>query len=229
MLDLTLDAPTGALADSYPVLVLNSDGRPTRVPFEKRTWQEAVRGVVAERLQVVSYYDAFARSPTMSIQLPSIVMNQTYVDLDTLAPFNRWNILLAYEFNCAFCSGPKDHVRGVDLSSSSIRGAAFKTGFTSKSQGRANTRFPVDELTFDHIIPASKNGKLSWENIVPACRTCNSAKANRTPAQARMPLRFKPYHPTQARLNSLALIHVVDRKSLHQTWQDYLYWDSNLD
>ena len=46
-------------------------------------------------------------------------------------------------------------------------------------------------LTLDHIIPASKGGPKSWDNVVTACRKCNQKKGNRTPEQARMPL-LKP-------------------------------------
>lgn len=57
------------------------------------------------------------------------------------------------------------------------------------------------QLTLDHVIPRSKGGKHSWENVVTACERCNSRKGNRTPQQAGMTLRTKltaPMHPTVA-------------------------------
>ncbi len=54
-------------------------------------------------------------------------------------------------------------------------------------------------LTLDHVIPRSRGGRHSWENVVAACSECNSRKSNRTPKEARMPLRTKPkapVHPT---------------------------------
>jgi hypothetical protein len=51
------------------------------------------------------------------------------------------------------------------------------------------------EATLDHIVPQSLGGKTRWENLVTACRHCNERKANRTPAQAKMPLRYQPYIP----------------------------------
>jgi hypothetical protein len=53
---------------------------------------------------------------------------------------------------------------------------------------------PTD-ASMDHIIPQSLDGPDTWENLVNACRRCNGKKANRTPEQAGMPLRFKPFTP----------------------------------
>jgi len=54
-------------------------------------------------------------------------------------------------------------------------------------------------LTLDHVIPRSRGGRHTWENVVAACSECNSRKSNRTPLEAGMPLRTKPkspVHPT---------------------------------
>ena len=45
-----------------------------------------------------------------------------------------------------------------------------------------------DELTFDHVIPVSRGGGKSWDNIVTACIECNRKKGGKTPRQARMGL-----------------------------------------
>lgn len=51
------------------------------------------------------------------------------------------------------------------------------------------------ELTLDHVIPVSRGGENSWENLVAACRPCNQKKGNLTPSEARMPLLKKPIRP----------------------------------
>ncbi len=56
-------------------------------------------------------------------------------------------------------------------------------------------------LTIDHIIPVSKGGKNTWDNVVIACENCNQKKGDRTPLQAGMPLKSHPkppMHPTVA-------------------------------
>lgn len=57
-------------------------------------------------------------------------------------------------------------------------------------------KFSSNQLTLDHVIPASLNGKKSWTNVVSACRPCNQRKANRTPQTANMPLLKEPISPT---------------------------------
>jgi 5-methylcytosine-specific restriction endonuclease McrA len=56
-------------------------------------------------------------------------------------------------------------------------------------------------LTLDHVVPLSRGGSHSWDNVVTACERCNQRKGNRTPEEANMPLRSKPrapLHPTVA-------------------------------
>jgi len=54
---------------------------------------------------------------------------------------------------------------------------------------------PTEDLTFDHVVPRSRGGKTCWENIVTCCIACNSAKADRTPAEAGLELRARPRKP----------------------------------
>jgi 5-methylcytosine-specific restriction endonuclease McrA len=51
-------------------------------------------------------------------------------------------------------------------------------------------------LTLDHVLPRSRGGDNSWENLVTCCRKCNAKKDDRTPEEARMRMRHKPFVPT---------------------------------
>ncbi|MCP4626660.1 MAG: HNH endonuclease [bacterium] len=53
-----------------------------------------------------------------------------------------------------------------------------------------------EKLSIDHIIPKSRGGKMTFENCVAACRPCNLKKGGRTPSEARMYLKLRPYQPT---------------------------------
>jgi 5-methylcytosine-specific restriction endonuclease McrA len=56
-------------------------------------------------------------------------------------------------------------------------------------------------LTLDHVIPRSKGGRHTWDNVVTACERCNSRKGDRTLAEVGMQLRKipkAPIHPTVA-------------------------------
>jgi 5-methylcytosine-specific restriction endonuclease McrA len=50
-------------------------------------------------------------------------------------------------------------------------------------------------LTVDHVIPRSKGGTSSWENIVASCAPCNRRKGDRLPRQAGMHPRRLPRTP----------------------------------
>lgn len=52
------------------------------------------------------------------------------------------------------------------------------------------------KATIDHVIPASKGGKNTWDNTVCSCYQCNNKKEDRLPSEAKMTLVRKPYKPT---------------------------------
>ena len=66
-------------------------------------------------------------------------------------------------------------------------------------------QFPLKQLTLDHVIPASRQGKKTWTNVVTACRDCNQRKADRTPDGARMPLMREPRTPAWLPVVQVAL------------------------
>ena len=51
------------------------------------------------------------------------------------------------------------------------------------------------DLTLDHVIPRSKGGPHTWDNVVAACQPCNYSKGDRSLTEARMTLRTKPKAP----------------------------------
>jgi len=51
------------------------------------------------------------------------------------------------------------------------------------------------QLSIDHILPRSRGGLDRWENVTTACLRCNVRKGNRTPQEAKMPLRHQPHRP----------------------------------
>jgi 5-methylcytosine-specific restriction endonuclease McrA len=59
------------------------------------------------------------------------------------------------------------------------------------------------QLTLDHIIPKSRGGGNDWNNLVTCCFKCNLKKANKTPEEAKMVLKVKPYAPTLISENGL--------------------------
>ena len=73
------------------------------------------------------------------------------------------------------------------------------------------------QLTIDHIVPKSKGGDDTWENLVTACVKCNNKKGDRSPEEARMPLLKKPSRPSHITF----MKHFVG--SVDDDWKPYLY------
>lgn len=86
--------------------------------------------------------------------------------------------------------------------------------------------FRTHELTFDHVIPRSKGGKTSWDNIVAACRPCNSFKGSKMPRKYGMYPIKQPIEPTIYELQKKG--RKFPPNFLHESWNDFLYWDSEL-
>lgn len=74
-------------------------------------------------------------------------------------------------------------------------------------------------LTLDHVIPRSRGGKDTWENMVVACVRCNVKKGNRTPQEANMLLACSPRRPHSS-LYFEVTKHV--RSGGHQEWRKYV-------
>ena len=175
----------------WPALVLNADFRPlSYYPLSLWPWQEVVKAVFQDRVDVVSTYDKVVRSPSIAFQLPSVVSLKQYVDQDRPPAFTRFNLFLRDSFSCQYC------------------GCAA-------------------ELTFDHIIPRSRGGRTTWENIVTACAPCNLKKGGRTPREADMHPTKAPARPSMYELQDLG--RRFPPHYLHESWLDYLYWDIELE
>ena len=83
------------------------------------------------------------------------------------------------------------------------------------------------ELTFDHIVPRAQGGRTTWENVATACAPCNLRKADRLPREVEMWPRQSPFAPTIHDLHSNG--RLFPPNYLHDSWMDYLYWDSELE
>ncbi|MDD9841301.1 MAG: HNH endonuclease [Alphaproteobacteria bacterium] len=177
-------------ADACPALVLNADYRPlSYYPLSLWGWQNALKAVFLERVNIISEYKIEVRSPSLTLCLPSVVSLKTYVKPPKYPAFTRFNVFLRDAFTCQYCGSHED-------------------------------------LTFDHVRPRRLGGRTVWDNVVAACTVCNFRKGGRLCDQAGMFPRQKPRRPTVYEL------HDVGRKFppnyLHESWQDYLYWDSQL-
>jgi 5-methylcytosine-specific restriction endonuclease McrA len=87
-------------------------------------------------------------------------------------------------------------------------------------------RFPTSELSLDHVLPRSRGGETSWENIVCSCVKCNVKKGGRTPHEAHMQLIRQPVCPKRSPMLSLKL-----GNPKYESWKSFLdnaYWSVDL-
>lgn len=96
----------------------------------------------------------------------------------------------------------------------SRRNVFLRDDYTCQYCGRTPD---VSELNLDHVIPRSRGGPATWENLVTSCRTCNLRKGNATPEEARMHLLGKPFQPAWTASAQLA----TARRRFHE-WDPFL-------
>ena len=95
--------------NSCPALVLNADFRPLNYfPLSIWSWQNTIKAVFLDRVNVVSEYDNFIRSPTREIKLPSVISLKDYVHLSAKPAFTRFNVFLRDKFSCQYCGSSEE-------------------------------------------------------------------------------------------------------------------------
>jgi 5-methylcytosine-specific restriction endonuclease McrA len=80
--------------------------------------------------------------------------------------------------------------------------------------------FPAGELTLDHVVPRSRGGHSSWENLVACCYSCNNSKGDRTPEEAGLRLVRRPRPFTLH--TSRQLMRLIGHKE--DKWRKYLFY-----
>jgi 5-methylcytosine-specific restriction endonuclease McrA len=183
-----------ASAETFPALVLNADFRPlSYFPLSLWPWQEAVKAVFLDRVNIVHEYEKVVHSPSFEMNLPSVISLKDYVPMSRRPAFTRFNVFLRDRFSCQYCGN----------------------------------RYPSEDLTFDHVLPRSRGGRTTWDNVVTACQVCNLYKANRTPRERGMHLVTPAHQPTTFQLQENG--RAFPPNFLHESWSDFLYWDTELE
>lgn len=76
---------------------------------------------------------------------------------------------------------------------------------------------PLSQLSIDHVLPRSRGGETSWDNVVSSCVTCNTRKGGRTPQEAHMRLLSSPEEPD----NNPVLASKLNNPKYH-CWKTFL-------
>jgi len=166
--------------------------------YDFEDWSEISQLMVEDNL------DEFICSPSLKIKIPRVIVLVLYDKLPKRnVVFSRKNIFERDNYQCQYCGIKPPNKR-----------AAIKW-----MQEKA--------LTFDHIIPRSRGGKTTWDNIVTACYACNSKKKASLPGEKSWKLKKRPQQPRWHPILNIPLKMVP-----HKEWVNFLdlaYWNTPLD
>lgn len=93
----------------YPALVLNADYRPlSYYPLSLWPWQDAIKAVFLDRVDILAEYDHVVRSQRTAIRVPSVVVLREYIKPQRRVAFTRFNLFLRDGFSCQYCGATND-------------------------------------------------------------------------------------------------------------------------
>ncbi|AWB48598.1 HNH endonuclease [Gemmobacter aquarius] len=185
----------------------------------------------------------FVRDPAALKHYPALVLNADYRPL-SYYPLSLWpwqEAIKAAFLDRVQIVAEYDHVVRSQKAEFRIPSVVVLKEFVRPQKRVAFTRFNLflrdefccqycgakGDLTFDHVLPRSRGGVTSWENVVAACSPCNLHKGSKTLRQVNMQLRRPPRQPTAEEMQSHG--RRFPPNHLHESWMDYLYWDAELD
>ncbi len=145
---------------------------PRMAPHRVISWQRAIVLSFLGKVEVLEFWDETVRSPSLTLRTPAVVRL-------TKASYARKN--KAHPFGC-------HEARRFSRVNVFTRDA-FRCQYCGEKRASR-------DLNYDHVLPRKRGGKTTWENIVSSCYGCNDKKGSRTPEEAGMTLRRKPFRPT---------------------------------
>ncbi len=96
-----------ASVENFPTLVLNADFRPlSYYPLSLWSWQDSIKAVFLDRVNVISEYERKVHSPSFEMHLPSVISLKQYIPMMRRPAFTRFNVFLRDQFSCQYCGDP---------------------------------------------------------------------------------------------------------------------------
>ena len=185
----------------------------------------------------------FVREPPLFRHNPALVLNADYRPL-SYYPLSLWcwqdavkaafmdRVDIVAEYN-DYVHSPSTRIR--------IPSVVVLKDYVTPQKRVAFTRFNLflrdsfrcqycgskGDLTFDHVLPRASGGVTSWENVVAACSRCNLKKGSKSLRRAGLSLQRTPRQPSSEELRNAG--RQFPPNYLHESWMDFLYWDSELE
>lgn len=190
-----------------------------------------------------THMPSFIRQPGGVRDHPALVLNADYRPLSYL-PLSLWPwqeaIKAAFLDRVVVVAEYDDVVRSPSITLR-IPSVVVLKEYVKPAKTTAFTRFNLflrdefqcqycgaqESLTFDHVVPRSRGGRTTWDNVVASCGPCNLTKGSRTLKQSGLRLRRKPARPSPDQLQNVG--RKFPPNHLHDSWMDFLYWDAELE
>lgn len=170
------------------VLVLNASYEAIHITSARRALTMVVKGVAV--VDAVSKYSI--RTARIDWPIPSIIRLLNYRKVPRInRSVSRKGVLLRDRYTCQYC--------GAKQANSPVKGEEVV-------------------LTLDHVVPSSRGGGSTWENLVASCKPCNNSKGDKTPVEAGMKLVRVPKQITLHAKHKLLADGNDDR-----AWDRYLF------
>lgn len=198
-----------SVMDKQIVLVLNTN------------WQGIDQVTVRKAVEDMTSISVYGEAPKLGMDIPD---DENGVPWPT--PWDEWIRLpvrphdlsiqcARYKIRCPTVVVCQTYSKVPVISPNLVASAIFERDqCTCQYCGKA---FPKKQLNIDHVIPDSRGGPRTWTNLVTSCIKCNTLKADRTPAEARMKLIRKPVAP---KVRPRTFGFTVAK---HPTWERFLH------
>jgi 5-methylcytosine-specific restriction endonuclease McrA len=168
------------------VLLLNMSYEPLGIITQRRALSLMMRG----RVEAACDESDEMRGASCILHIPKVIRLRRYVNVPRRSVvWSRKAVLRRDRYICGYCGATIGDKR---------RGRVLEKG----------------DFTVDHIHPVSRNGRNTWGNTICACAPCNQRKANRTPHEANMKLRWEPKTPR--------VTYLVASGEIPAVWKAYL-------
>jgi len=182
------------------VLVLDSAGEPSYTT----TWADAVGLYFSDRAQILEedHEGQLLHSTSFEMGVPRVIQLTNFVarKFTLRVPLCRRNMV--------------------------IRDSEMRGGVPTLVCQYCGDELSTETFTLDHVLPRSRGGLSTWENLVACCQKCNFTKAARTPEEVGYRLRKTPTVPNSHDPRFRFRLQI---KNPRVEWESYLYWSTTLE
>jgi len=196
-----------------------------------------------DKVPMSDFRATFVREPSALRRFPALVLNADFRPL-SYYPLSLWpwqEAIKAVFLDRVTILAEYDEVVRSQREAIRIPSVVVLKDYVHPQKRVAFTRFNLflrdefccqycgskGDLTFDHVVPRSRGGVTSWENVVAACAPCNLRKGNKSLRASGLSLRRPPHRPDAEDMRNIG--RRFPPNYLHESWLDFLYWDAELE